>query len=90
MADVTLYVDGETGNTHSSLDAFITDSIINPLDPTGERLAVPKQALVVSAPDGIDLQFAASIVMEAVRQLRQRRPEQANAVYASITVREAV
>lgn len=87
MADVTIYVDGETGNTHASVDAFTTDSIINPLDPTGERLPVPKQALTVSAPDGIDLQFAAGIVLEAVRQLRQRRPEQAGAVYASITIR---
>lgn len=87
MADVTIFVDGETGNTHASLDAFTTDSIINPADPGGDRLPVAKEALTVSAPGGIDLQFAAGIVLEAVRQLRQRRPDQANVVYASITVR---
>lgn len=87
--DLTIYIDGETGDLHGSTDEFTIDSIPNPDDPTDPtaRLAVAKGVLEVSAPSGVDFQWAASFGSEALRALSQRKPRQATAMYAKVTLR---
>ena len=92
MSDITIYVDGETGDTFTSTDAagFVIDSIPDPAAPDDpeKRLPIPKQVLLISAPEGVDFQWATAMGSEALRSLAQRKPSQARAMYAQITLRQ--